>query len=519
MFILLTALLLFLTALALLILHWTQPGFRFFWLVTVSGTFLAWVSTFLWQARMPLIFRLSSWQLALPLDSPSFLADQFTWPFAFSLTTLALAVILTSSARPNFPNPLAWSGVLTLFGLGLLAVLADNPLTLVLAWAAIDLAELVSQLHSVGTSKASERVVISFAARMAGIGVLLWGSIVSISNGTPLDFTSTPPQVGLYLILAAGLRLGVLPLHLPYASESSLRRGFGTTLRLVSAASSLVLLARIPSSSLASPLTPFLLVLTALAALYGGWSWLSAPDALAGRPYWIIGLASLAVAASLRANPTGSVAWSCTLILSGGALFLSSLQGAWLRRTLLAGAWGLSALPLSPTASGWNSGIPTPWPLWPFFIAAQALLLAGYLKHARSSAEISFEAQPQWAQHIYPIGIALLPMSLIVLGLWGWAGAFALGSWWITIVAVILAAGLTWLVPRLSFRLPTIQNDWSSLATRSWMDWLYRGLRWTYRLFSRLSALFTETLEGDGGFLWTLLFLVLFFSLVAQSTP
>ncbi len=42
-----------------------------------------------------------------------------------------------------------------------------------------------------------------------------------------------PPQAGLLLIVAAGLRLGVLPVHLPYNSESSLRRGLGTMLRLV----------------------------------------------------------------------------------------------------------------------------------------------------------------------------------------------------------------------------------------------------------------------------------------------
>jgi hypothetical protein len=50
-----------------------------------------------------------------------------------------------------------------------------------------------------------------------------------------------------YLLLAAGLRLGVLPLHLPYASEAAIRRGFGSALRLISAGSSLILLARIPT--------------------------------------------------------------------------------------------------------------------------------------------------------------------------------------------------------------------------------------------------------------------------------
>src|SRR5690606_31770558 len=101
------------------------------------------------------------------------------------------------------------------------------------------------------------------------------------------DFRSASPQAGLYLLLAAGLRVGVLPLHLPYAGESVLRRGVGTALRAITAASSLILLARIPAGSIAPQYAPYLLMFTALAAVYGGWMWLRAPDELTGRPYWL----------------------------------------------------------------------------------------------------------------------------------------------------------------------------------------------------------------------------------------
>jgi len=120
----------------------------------------------------------------------------------------------------------------------------------------------------------------------------------------------------------------------------------------------LILLARIPSSSIASPISPYLLILVSLAAIYGGWAWLRAPDELTARPFWLIGMGSLAVATGLRANPIGATAWGCGLILSGGALFLSSEPNKWLTRALLIGAWSISALPFSLTATGWNSGAP-----------------------------------------------------------------------------------------------------------------------------------------------------------------
>src|SRR6185436_12766145 len=179
----------------------------------------------------------------------------------------------------------------------------------------------IALLRSTAGPTASERVVLAFSTRAAGIGILLLANAVGIASGNRLDFVSMDPSSGLYLLVAAGLRLGVLPLHLPYSSDSRLRRGFGTTLRLVSAASSLVVLARIPPDSIISPLTPFLLLLATLAALYGGWMWLRAPDELAGRAFWLIGMAALAVAAALQGNPTGATVWSCALLLSGAAIF------------------------------------------------------------------------------------------------------------------------------------------------------------------------------------------------------
>src|ERR1051325_4635508 len=327
MFILITVSILVLTALLLVVLRSTLGAYRYSWLIATSGTLFAWLSVFAWQLRMPIEIHLPVWQPAILFpQSPFFVADSIAWAFALSLASLCLAVILTATIRDNFPYPSSWIGLMILTALGILAVTADNPLTLVLLWAAIDLGDLVAQMRIVEKPQLSERIVVSFATRVTGILILLWGDMVSLSNGIVLDFRSAPAQAGIFLILAAGLRLGVLPLHLPYSNDASLRRGFGTGLRMISAASSLILLTRIPSSSLTSPFMPYLMILNALAGLYGAWMWLRAPDELTGRPFLMIGMAALALATALRANPVGAAAWSLLLILAGGALFLTSAQ-------------------------------------------------------------------------------------------------------------------------------------------------------------------------------------------------
>jgi len=448
--------------------------------------------------------------------------DGIAWTFSVSLATFCLAIILTAVARSNFPRPINWMGVLIITSLGILAVLADNPLTLVLIWAAIDLSELVAQMRVVENPELNERTVIAFASRVAGIFILLWADMVSVANGQPLDFRSAPPQAGLYLMLAAGLRIGVLPLHLPYSGESALRRGFGTGLRMVSAASSLILLARIPSSSLVSPVAAYLAILAALAAIYGGWQWLRAPDELTGRPFWLIGMGSLAVAAALRANPIGAAAWGCGLILSGSALFLSSEQNKWLTRALLIGTWGISALPFSLTATGWNSGIIPPllsWLAWPFLIAAHAMLVAGFVRHSlRTTTRASTADQPIWSKNVYPIGIALLLFMTLLLGLFGWSGALQFGSVFVSLLTSLLAIGLLWLSPRLRVLNP-LRAHWVRPTNASWLEWTYQALWNVYRRLGQVSNVISNMLEGESGVMWTLLFLALFISFFAQRNP
>jgi len=520
MFIFITVGILLVTTLVLLTLQLMLPDFRFAWLVATGGALIAWISIFIWQVGMPIIVQLPLWQpeLIFP-QSPLFVADSVSWAFALSMATVCLGVIITAVARDNFPSPLSWLGVLALTAFGILAVTADNPLTLVLIWAAIDLAEMISQMRFVEDPKLSERVVTSFASRVTGILILLWASMVSASSGLPFDFLSAPPRAGLFLVLASTFRLGVLPIHLPYASESSFRRGFGTGLRMISAGSSLILLARIPLASVESSITPFLILFVTLAALYGAWMWLRSPDELTGRPYWLIGLGSLAVAAALRGNSIGATAWSCALILSGSALFLASAENRWMDRALFVGAWGVSALPFSLTATGWINESGNFWYVTPFLLLAQAGLLAGYIRQSqRSAARTTFETQPIWARNVYPFGIYIILATILILGFFGWDGTLKLGSLVFGILAPLLTFGLLWLIPRVRILNP-VRAHWVGPTETTWLELISQSIWGIYRAIRKVTTTFSNVLEGESGIMWTLLFLALFISILSQGRP
>lgn len=516
MLILISCLLLFATALALTVLRVLQPNARYAWMVAVGGAILAAASVYIWPAQMPFELVLPAWEPVELFDTPIlFSADGISWALALSVAVLTLSMLLTAAVQPVFTNSFSWVGTLVLGGIGILAVTADNPLTLLLIWAALDLIELVTQLGSVQGASNNEKVVTSFATRALGIGLLLWASIVSIADGNAFDFEILSAGSGIFLVLAAGLRLGVLPLHLPYAPESNLRRGFGTSLRLVSAASSLILLGRVSTTGLESVFTPLLTILAIIAGLYGGWMWLRAPDELNGRPYWIIGMAALSTISALSGNPLGAVAWGCALILVGGALFLASIQNTWLNRIMLIGAWSLSSLPFSLTASAWLNSLG--W-FTPLVIAAQALMMAGFVRHAlRPAGRDTLEAQPGWTRAVYPAGILLMIVSQLFLGNFGWDGALQVGAWLHALLASLWTFGLVWATRRFRIFNPVRAHWVTSTAAR--LNNMYQGLWSLYHALGRLGNAITLTLEGEGGIMWTLLFLALFISLLTQGAP
>ena len=140
------------------------------------------------------------------------------------------------------------------------------------------------------------------------------------------------------------------------------------------------------------------------------------------------------------------------------------------------------------------------------------MLIAGLIRHIqRSSIRAVFGDQPLWARNVYPIGIMILLISLLVLTFAGWDGSMVVGNWLNGLVASLLAAGLIWLTPRARILNP-VRAHWVRPANPAWLDWVYRTLWNGYRQFSQLSNTFSNVLEGESGIMWTLLFLALFIS-------
>ena len=165
--------LLLLTPLVMLLIRLWQPRFAFSWLIATAAALASWIIILAQQTHLPRFITLVEWKPSEFFDvSPALLLDQVSWPFALAVTSLTLAALLSDLARTTLPQasstaPVAdqtqqptpapdaseapfsandwwfWAAILTLGGLGLLAIMSANLLAVLLTWSAMDLVEII----------------------------------------------------------------------------------------------------------------------------------------------------------------------------------------------------------------------------------------------------------------------------------------------------------------------------------------------------------------------------------------
>jgi hypothetical protein len=279
-----------------------------------------------------------------------------------------------------------------------------------------------------------------------------------------------------------------------------------------------------------------LLILTALAAAYGSFAWLTSPDELGGRPFWILGLASLSVAGAIKGLPAASLAWGLTCVLSGGLLFLFSARSRILLPVIGLGLLGISALPFTPAwfgsqiyltgGSGWSEAI-----ISLLFLAAQVMLAVGFIRHGLRSGEPA-QVMERWVWAVYPVGLLVLPVTAFVIGWWDLPElAHVQTAEWLAGIVAAFLIGLTWFfrsrLPIPTRKLPAAEPENWAGSSGGWVNslwgkvvslgWVYRIFWAIYRAIMRVIALFNQLLEGQGGVLWALVILVLMLTILYQG--
>ncbi len=487
--------------------------FELMWLAAFAAAFVAWVGVLLWQLQPAAAPALNGAELAAAFSfAPAFSTNPLSWGLAFAVVSLEVAGLLIAPARRDSIDSRGWALSLAFSGLALLAIAADNLPTIVLAWAALDLGEVILTLRPAEDRITLNAAAAPFVVRMISLACVLLAFVLGSGSGNGDNYV--------FLLLAGvALRLVALIFEMRHSRSAYLQEGIGVTLPLASAAATLSLLSRLQLGESGSGLLGLLLLFGTGAALYSGWQWMLAGDDIIGRPYWVLGLSALALGSAIQGNPAGATGWTIALVLAGGALFLSATRTTRLKQAVLIGAWCISALPFSISAAAWSEQpSATIWALPPL-VLAQALLLAGYVRHARTtSTRLGPSSQSAWTPAIFDAGLAFVLAIQLLLGFWGWDGARQLGLWPAGLIAAAVGLGLYWRRMRVAALAAGPSGRFERVA-RLAANLAGATLRGAHAALGQLLVGITDLLEGDAGIMWGLLVLALLVSVIVNRTP
>jgi len=517
--------LLWLPAIVLTISQAFKPNFARSWIIAIAGALLAWLGTFFLRLYLPMEVDLIRWlPESLYHTVIGFEINYINWHYMVAILALCIAVILTDSSRSSSnTSPATWAAALALTGLNLVSVMSKGPLTMAIAWALTDLVELSFMLNLLRSSGTTAKVTSAYGVRLISTFVLVTATAVGWQVTEGLDFTQIPPTASLLFLVAAGLRLGVLPLNFPMQNTLELKRGTDLLLRFSPVVSALVLIAHLPSEILIlnQSLVSIISVLTVLAALYASAMWLTRANANEGRPYWVVALSAFALRSALVGQPEHSRVWGLALLLTGGVLFLFDPPIRRIRFIPLLGLIGLTGLPYTLAASGWSALIGNQINAASIvMILCHAMLVGGYLRYILESNS-TVTGLEKYARITYPLGLILLIQTILVINLAGWTGVLTAGTWWDSAISLglVLVGSLITRKIGLHFTSESFKEKFplyrlgrqvlNTLRVIFSLNWIYVIARWLFARLSNAAGFFRQILEGEAGVLWSLFFLLM----------
>ena len=507
---LLAVILLFLTSMAVLLIAMRrQPG---------PARWVAWGSVALVTAG----WFLARQQILLPpaAGTENGLNDlQLLWRWRVDITAwqmsswLLLLLLLAISAWREESEQTGAHLSLTLgLGLaGLLSLWAETPAALISSWALISgLWWAGLWLNSDAPARQDARLWLRLLALWGAVFSLWWGLAIAGANGRPSG----------WLLLAAVAPMGVFPFHGWRSAHGGQRVSWWALLLLAPAASGVSLLLRTAAD--AAAVAAYTLPLTGLGLLSlmaGGllaWRELDDPWRLASA--LTIGQAGLVVLAAVWAGPAAALAEARVLLLACGLLLVASQMEHNLAR-LLAGTLATAALVAAPLLAGFagRTALYDAWladgrllllvvtPLLHVPLAAAALLGIGIWRApATDEQRLSWPATGRPAFVAAQLGL-LLPAAALLT-----TQGLAAAGWLSWLLALLPLGAGVFLSRHAGSALEIAQLVRQSLQLRLPWRAVYAGGRAVVESIGAALREAAGILESEGGMLWLLLFLILF---------
>ena len=500
------------------------------WIISAVIVLLTWAVVMVLRMNLPGAFVIDHWLPGgISTDALRFELTPSLWFLVVVWMALLANIIFTDAAglEDRYSN-LILSGSLMVAAVTLLALTSSSLLTFLITWSMIDLVEFAILTQLIADAEMMRKTVVSFAFRLTGTLLVIAALAISKQLSQPMLLSSANGTVYTLLIIAVGFRLGVQPLHLPFSQSELIRRTLGTILRFASPIAAFALLVQLPAAQSMNGALILASVLATLAALYGAAMWATSPTDLAGRQYWALSLSGVAMLATLKGQSSVALACAAILAVTGGFIFVQSARDR--RHTLLFVILilGMLGLPFTPFSGLWGFDIGAAWSFARLVqLVVFTLLIFGTYMHYEKKPLAQREGE-NWLSFFATAGAIILVLTPWLTLIWSRDLLVLKPGWWYALVLLgLLGLGFafrTYFMNRLNKSDRAIQfvRDVAVFGARSLrnffrFNWLFSMFAWIYHQLQVLIQFLEGVLEGEGGFLWALVFLALLASVLASA--
>jgi formate hydrogenlyase subunit 3/multisubunit Na+/H+ antiporter MnhD subunit len=497
--------------------------FRWLGLVMVLAITLASAALLLEMRQLPLTAVVLDWRPVTMLGSTASLRiDGTAWLFALALLAAGGSVALTWLVAPEqdrrAPSGSIKALTLAMLAAGLGSVFSANIITMFLCWGLLDGLYSLALLACGGPASGRRA---QFALGLNGLATLtVWAVAVLIEQARLSPYWHLlilPANLREWMAVAAALRLGLYPLHIWESAELDCPERT-VLVYLIPAMTGLALWARLAVIQ-GLPDSNVWPAIASVTALVGGiLAWVQ-PDARRSLPYLALGYGGMLIlAAMVGKSPvaslaTGSASWLLGLTLLSVGRPLARVVWPWAIPTVL----GAATLAGFPWTAGFTSrfafyqgaiGEP-PWMLGMAFLAESFLI--GALLHWLLTPDLTPLPRGVWPRIGYALALAVPTAPAMVWGVFPSPAGVPVSKLMDTLAWARWGAPLAGAAALTLFARPVraYLGGWGgAIAEVLRLDRWYSVVLPLLRIPARLGAALGDVLDGNGAFLWMLIFLV-----------
>lgn len=487
------------------------------WGVAAAMAVVIWIISLLLRLGSDLNYQISVWQPSDMFSTPLSLAlDAISWPIMYAVVTVLVAMIFTAASRDSESN----TGVRVFWFLysacAVLAILADNLLSVVITWTLFDFLSAIFLIVILGREANIPALFTRLSVDLFGVLLILAGAVV-MGNGDTGNPNQTPLSLFL-LAMGAFIRLGLLPIRYNLAVLHAENRGLGSLFRLIPSAIALTFIARLFRAGIPDQALGLFLIAGTVAALIGSFRWMLETDALVGQPNFILGISGVGMLAAARVPGAfvAIVAAAVLILLAGAVLSLTVIYTPSHRVFSLGAAlllFGIPWLPASHLMDNASIVALTSWPglIWNLIIVVSLTMAILGCIHLYFAEQKAWRTSESLVRLTYGLGLSLPIFTSIGIGI-QLRPNIELVTWILLMVQIAITV-----VGYLALRtLPEgivgqLQLNISTID----LAYLYRPIRIALGYIAKALQALAGLIEGEAAILW--IFAITIFLILASG--